>query len=178
MDCLFVCQIGQLRSWLVSVIKRFASNCDWPMDGGAFITLPQVYSEHPDHLGSPLRSNLGMYRVQLSGNAYVPDEEIGLHYQIHRGIGCIKKPSRSRKTFSGGYFCWGSTLNGFSAVMPYLRITRSRVFGLMAGRNFRYTLPRLDGSCRCRFCHHWYRATQAEAGRTFWRPSGLLQSHT
>ena len=28
-----------------------------------------------------------MYRVQLSGNAYEPDREVGLHYQIHRGIG-------------------------------------------------------------------------------------------
>jgi 4-hydroxy-3-polyprenylbenzoate decarboxylase len=32
-------------------------------------------------------SNLGMYRVQLSGGNYKPDEEVGLHYQIHRGIG-------------------------------------------------------------------------------------------
>ena len=33
------------------------------------------------------KSNLGMYRVQLFGNDYVPDREVGLHYQIHRGIG-------------------------------------------------------------------------------------------
>ncbi|HJV36496.1 UbiD family decarboxylase, partial [Geomonas sp.] len=38
----------------------------WPGDGGAFITLPQVYSESAYHPG--LRhSNLGMYRVQISG---------------------------------------------------------------------------------------------------------------
>lgn len=58
----------------------------WPDDGGPFITLPQVYSEDPDRPGVA-RSNLGMYRVQLGGNAYEPDREIGLHYQIHRGIG-------------------------------------------------------------------------------------------
>jgi 4-hydroxy-3-polyprenylbenzoate decarboxylase len=58
----------------------------WPMDGGAFVTLPQVYTEHPDRPGW-MRSNLGMYRVQLGGNAFVPDREVGLHYQIHRGIG-------------------------------------------------------------------------------------------
>ena len=58
----------------------------WPRDGGPFVTLPQVYSEDPDRPG--LRySNLGMYRVQLGGNSYEPDREIGLHYQIHRGIG-------------------------------------------------------------------------------------------
>ena len=31
-------------------------------------------------------SNLGMYRVQLSGGQYEPNREVGLHYQIHRGI--------------------------------------------------------------------------------------------
>ena len=28
-----------------------------------------------------------MYRVQLAGNEYEPNREVGLHYQIHRGIG-------------------------------------------------------------------------------------------
>jgi len=58
----------------------------WPLDGGPFVTLPAVYSEHPDHPGWP-RSNLGMYRVQLAGNDYLPNAEVGLHYQIHRSIG-------------------------------------------------------------------------------------------
>ena len=57
----------------------------WPEDGGAFIILPQVYSEHPQHSGFR-NSNLGMYRIQISGNEYSNDEA-GLHYQIHRGIG-------------------------------------------------------------------------------------------
>jgi 4-hydroxy-3-polyprenylbenzoate decarboxylase len=42
----------------------------WPMDGGAFVTLPQVYSEDVDNQGVE-NSNLGMYRIQLSGNDYV-----------------------------------------------------------------------------------------------------------
>ncbi len=41
----------------------------WPDDGGAYITLPQVYTEDPDAPGLA-RSNLGMYRVQLSGGQY------------------------------------------------------------------------------------------------------------
>ena len=69
----------------------------WPMDGGAFITLPQVYSEHPDHIGNPLKSNLGMYRIQISGNEYIKNKEIGLHYQIHRGIGVHQKLHNDRK---------------------------------------------------------------------------------
>ena len=58
----------------------------WPQDGGAYVTLPQVYTEHPARAGF-FQSNLGMYRVQLSGRGYAKDEEVGLHYQIHRGIG-------------------------------------------------------------------------------------------
>ncbi len=57
----------------------------WPMDGGPFITLPLVYSEDPARPGVNA-SNLGMYRIQLAGNDYAGDE-VGLHYQIHRGIG-------------------------------------------------------------------------------------------
>lgn len=58
----------------------------WPMDGGAFVTLPQVYTEHPDRPGY-IHSNLGMYRVQLTGNEYETNQQVGLHYQIHRSIG-------------------------------------------------------------------------------------------
>ena len=38
-------------------------------------------------MSNVMTSNLGMYRIQISGNAYIPGEEIGLHYQLHRGIG-------------------------------------------------------------------------------------------
>ncbi|GAB4430918.1 MAG: UbiD family decarboxylase [Turneriella sp.] len=58
----------------------------WPRDGGSFVTLPLVYTEHPDKPGV-MRSNLGMYRVQTDGNAYEPGKTMGLHYQLHRGIG-------------------------------------------------------------------------------------------
>ena len=71
------------RSCAVSDLPQVVS---WPNDGGPFITLPQVYSEHPDSPGV-MSSNLGMYRVQLAGNDYVQNREVGLHYQIHRGLG-------------------------------------------------------------------------------------------
>ena len=57
----------------------------WPDDGGPFVTLPQVLSQGPS--SSLMQCNLGMYRVQLSGNNYEANREIGLHYQLHRGIG-------------------------------------------------------------------------------------------
>lgn len=58
----------------------------WPEDGGAFVTLPQVLSQAPGAPSPTAGLNLGMYRVQLSGNEYA-ENECGLHYQIHRGIG-------------------------------------------------------------------------------------------
>jgi 4-hydroxy-3-polyprenylbenzoate decarboxylase len=58
----------------------------WPMDGGAFVTITQVYTEDIDRPGI-MQANLGMYRIQLTGNDYVLNKEIGLHYQLHRGIG-------------------------------------------------------------------------------------------
>src|SRR5260370_9117179 len=58
----------------------------WPRDGGAFVTLPQVYTEDAERPGWR-HSNLGMYRIQLSGGQYIKNRQVGLHYQIHRSIG-------------------------------------------------------------------------------------------
>ncbi len=69
-----------------TTISKLPQLKSWPGDGGAFITLPAVYTEDPESPGWR-RSNLGMYRVQLSGGRYEPDREVGMHYQIHRGIG-------------------------------------------------------------------------------------------
>ena len=79
------CRVAAVLAQSTTIGKLPQLQC-WPDDGGAFITLPQVYTEDADEPGWR-HSNLGMYRVQLSGDQYEPDEEIGLHYQIHRGIG-------------------------------------------------------------------------------------------
>ena len=50
----------------------------WHSDGGPFVTLPLVYTEHPDGLGH----NLGMYRIQR-----YDDATTGIHWQIHKGGG-------------------------------------------------------------------------------------------
>jgi 4-hydroxy-3-polyprenylbenzoate decarboxylase len=67
-------------------IGRLPQQVSWPRDGGAFITLPQVYTEDAARPGWR-HSNVGMYRVQISGGQYEQDREVGLHYQIHRSIG-------------------------------------------------------------------------------------------
>src|SRR5512136_1841341 len=90
----------------------------WPDDGGAFITLPQVYSESATRPG--LRnSNLGMYRVQISGNSYRPNEEVGLHYQIHRGIGFHHAEALAKGVpFRVNVFVGGPPALTVAAVMP------------------------------------------------------------
>jgi len=90
----------------------------WPNDGGAFVTLPQVYSEHPEQRGW-MKSNLGMYRVQISGNEYDPESEVGIHYQIHRGIGVHHSVSGKRgERLPVNVFVGGPPSLTLSAVMP------------------------------------------------------------
>ncbi|TVS13429.1 MAG: UbiD family decarboxylase [Planctomycetaceae bacterium] len=90
----------------------------WPDDGGAFVTLPQVYTEHVDMPGL-MKSNLGMYRIQLSGGQYQPDREIGLHYQLHRSIGVHHAAAvRSGQPFRVNIFVGGTPAMTLAAVMP------------------------------------------------------------
>lgn len=118
----------------------------WPDDGGAFITLPQVYSEDPDRPGI-MNSNLGMYRIQLTGNDYRVNEEIGLHYQIHRGIGVHQdKATRRGEPLKVSIFVGGPPAHTMSAVMPLPEGLSEMTFaGLLAGRRFRYGYT--DGFC-------------------------------
>jgi 4-hydroxy-3-polyprenylbenzoate decarboxylase len=106
----------------------------WPDDGGAFITLPQVYSESVGHPGFR-HSNIGMYRVQISGGEYQPNREIGLHYQIHRGIGFHHAEAiRQRKPFRVNIFVGGAPAMTVAAVMPLPEGMPELSFaGLLAG---------------------------------------------
>ena len=111
----------------------------WPKDGGAFITLPQVYSEDIDKPGV-VNANLGMYRIQLGGNEYSLNEEIGLHYQIHRGIGVHQaKANRKNQPLRVSIFVGGPPAHTLSAVMPLPEGLSELTFaGLLGGRRFRY----------------------------------------
>ena len=111
----------------------------WPMDGGPYVTLPQVYTEDPAKPGV-MRSNVGMYRVQLNGNEFIPDKEIGLHYQIHRGIGVHHSQARELgKKLPVSVFVGGPPAHTFGAVMPLPEGLSELMFaGMFARRNFRY----------------------------------------
>jgi UbiD family decarboxylase len=61
-----------------AALSRIPAITSWQEDGGPFVTLPLVYTEHPE----TNHHNLGMYRVQI-----YDDQTTGMHWQIHKGGG-------------------------------------------------------------------------------------------
>jgi UbiD family decarboxylase len=59
-------------------LDRLPALTCWPEDGGPFITLPLVYTQHPHKRGH----NLGMYRMQV-----YDARTTGMHWQIGKGGG-------------------------------------------------------------------------------------------
>ncbi len=118
----------------------------WPMDGGAFVTLPQVYTEDADKPGMG-NSNLGMYRIQLDGNEYETNKEIGLHYQLHRGIGVHQtKANNKGMPLKVSVFVGGPPAHSVAAVMPLPEgMSEMNFAGVLAGKRFGYTY--VDGHC-------------------------------
>ena len=111
----------------------------WPMDGGAFVTLPQVYTEDIDKPGI-MNANLGMYRIQLNGNEYTTDKEIGLHYQLHRGIGVHQTKANAKgQPLKVSIFVGGPPAHTVAAVMPLPEgISEMTFAGVLGNRRFRY----------------------------------------
>jgi len=116
----------------------------WPEDGGAFITLPQVFSEDIDNPGI-MNSNLGMYRIQISGNNFIKDQEVGMHYQIHRGIGIHQKKAIDKGVpLKVSIFVGGPPSHTFSSVMPLPDNMSELTFaGILGAKRFRYSV--VDG---------------------------------
>jgi len=69
--------VTELVSPEVRLDRLPALTC-WPEDGGPFITLALVYTEHPEGKGS----NLGLYRLQV-----YDERRTGMHWQIGKGGG-------------------------------------------------------------------------------------------
>jgi 4-hydroxy-3-polyprenylbenzoate decarboxylase len=117
----------------------------WPEDSGAFITLPQVYTEDVRKPGWR-SSNLGMYRVQISGGEYERDCEVGLHYQIHRSIGVHHAVAiEAGKPLRVNVFVGGPPAMMLAAVMPLPEGMSELTFaGALGGRRVRMLRQR-DG---------------------------------
>lgn len=126
-----------------TTIRQLPQVKSWPDDGGAFVTLPQVYTENVEQPGL-MKSNLGMYRIQLSGGNYEPDREIGLHYQLHRTIGVHHAAAiRQGRPFRVNVFVGGTPAMTLAAVMPLPEDMSELTFaGALAGHRIPMICPR------------------------------------
>lgn len=108
-------------------------------DGGAFLTLPQVFSQMPGE-SNILKSNLGMYRIQISGNDYIPNQECGLHYQIERDIARHHEAAlKKNEPLKISIWLGGPPAHTLAAIMPMPPELSELTFaGLLGGRAFRY----------------------------------------
>ncbi|MDO4550132.1 MAG: UbiD family decarboxylase [Planctomycetia bacterium] len=114
----------------------------WPEDGGAYLTLPQVYTEDVETPGI-FASNLGMYRVQISGGKYIKNTQAGIHYQIHRGIGIHHaKALRKNEKLRVNVFLGGPPAMTLAAVMPLPEGMSELLFaGILNRRRIRVISP-------------------------------------
>lgn len=122
-----------------TTISQLPQIVNWPMDGGPFVTMPQVYTEDVNKPGI-MNANLGMYRIQLGGNEYIQDKEIGLHYQIHRGIGIHQSKANAKGVpLKVSIFIGGPPSHPLAAVMPLPEGLSEMTFaGALGNRRFRY----------------------------------------
>lgn len=120
-------------------ISELPQIVNWPMDGGPFVTMPQVYTEDADKPGI-MNANLGMYRIQLGGNDYIQNQEIGLHYQLHRGIGVHQTKANAKgQPLKVSIFVGGPPSHPLAAVMPLPEGLSEMTFaGALGNRRFRY----------------------------------------
>ena len=128
-------------------ISQIPQIVNWPKDGGPFVTMPQVYTEDIDKPGI-MNANLGMYRIQLAGNDYIQDQDIGLHYQLHRGIGVHQTKANAKgKALKVSIFVGGPPSHPLAAVMPLPEGLSEMTFaGALNNRRFRYFYDQ-EGFC-------------------------------
>jgi len=128
--------IGDFSKCHISDLPQIVN---WPNDGGPFVTMPQVYTEDMDKPGI-MNANLGMYRIQMGGNDYILNEEIGLHYQLHRGIGVHQTKANAKgQPLKVSIFVGGPPSHPVAAVMPLPEGLSEMTFaGALGNRRFRY----------------------------------------
>ncbi len=110
----------------------------WHSDGGAFVTLPLVYTEHPDGRGH----NLGMYRIQRYN-----DTSTGIHWQIHKGGGYHYYEAEKRnQSLPMTLFIGGPPALMLAAIAPLPEdIPELMLASLLQGKKLSMTLDPLGG---------------------------------
>ena len=129
-----------------TTIGQLPQQVSWPHDGGAFITLPQVYTEDVRQPGlRPLE--LGhVPRATFRRQEYAADQEIGLHYQIHRSIGVHHAAAiEAGEPFRVNIFVGGPPAMSLAAVMPLPEGMSELTFAGALGRR-RVRMVRRPGS--------------------------------
>ena len=108
-------------------LDRLPALTCWPEDGGPFITLPLVYTMHPDRPGH----NLGMYRMQIYDG-----RSTGMHWQIGKGGGYHYAVAEGRgQPLPATVFLGGAPALILSAVAPLPEnVPELMLASLIAGR--------------------------------------------
>lgn len=106
----------------------------WPDDGGAFVTLPLVYTESP----VSGKGNLGMYRIQMFDRNHA-----GMHIQIHRGGGFhYYEAEKMGKALPARIFVGGPPALTIAAVAPLPEdITELMFASLLMGKKLDVGVP-------------------------------------
>jgi UbiD family decarboxylase len=109
-------------------LDRLPALTCWPDDGGPFITLPLVYTTHPDRPGA---SNLGMYRMQI-----YDARSAGMHWQIGKGGGFHYAVAEGRgQSLPATVFLGGPPALILSAIAPLPEnVPELMLASLIAGR--------------------------------------------
>ena len=110
----------------------------WHSDGGPFVTLPLVYTEHPDGKGH----NLGMYRIHR-----YDDATTGIHWQIHKGGGYhYYEAEKKNKTLPMTLFIGGPPALMLAAIAPLPEdLPELLLTSLLIGDKLRMTRDPLGG---------------------------------
>ncbi|MGH9348403.1 MAG: UbiD family decarboxylase, partial [Vicinamibacterales bacterium] len=111
-------------------LDRLPVITSWPEDGGPFITLPLVYTTHPDRAGH----NLGIYRMQVHD-----PRTTGMHWQIGKGGGYHYAVAEARgQSLPATVFLGGPPALILSAVAPLPEnVPELMLASLIAGERLR-----------------------------------------
>jgi UbiD family decarboxylase len=116
-------------------LKELPVITTWHEDGGPFITLPLVYTEHP----VTKQHNLGIYRMQV-----YDEQHAGLHWQIQKGGGFhYNAAEQLGRSLPVTVFLGGPPALLVSAVAPLPEnVPELMLASLLQGEKLRVTRPR------------------------------------
>ncbi|HAK55561.1 MAG: UbiD family decarboxylase [Vicinamibacterales bacterium] len=111
-------------------LDRLPALTTWPDDGGPFVTLPLVFTQHPDGRGH----NLGMYRLHVHDQ-----RSTGMHWQIGKGGGFHYQVAESRgEALPATVFLGGPPALMLSAIAPLPEnVPELMLASLIAGERLR-----------------------------------------